>query len=99
MNLPQSRFEFPVILRDTRARRRHGPPSPTGTSTELNKFIRRWTLDDGPVKGMSRTSVLASPVCYRYAQCAEYRYAEYGLSVWSAAMERITSSLSAASSC
>ena len=78
----------------THALVRHGPPSPTGTSTELNKFIRRWTLDDGPVKGMSRTSVLASPVCYRYAQCAEY-----GLSVWSAAIERITSSLSAASSC
>ena len=50
-------------------------------------------LDEGPFKGISRTSVFASPVCYRYAQRAEY-----GLSVWSAAMERITSSLSAASS-
>ena len=50
-------------------------------------------LDEGPFKGISRTSVFASPVCYRYAQRAEY-----GLSVWSAAMERITSSLSAATS-
>ena len=79
-------------------------PAPTVplARQELIKLIRRNgdnaldaldALDEGPFKGISRTSVFASPVCYRYAQRAEY-----GLSVWSADMERITSSLSAATS-
>ena len=98
---------FPPRTGATRAPR-HGPrgcasllPVPLARQ-ELIKLIRRNgdnaldaldALDEGPFKGISRTSVFASPVCYRYAQRAEY-----GLSVWSAAMERITSSLSAESS-
>ena len=61
---------------------RHGPrgcasllPVPLARQ-ELIKLIRRNgdnaldaldALDEGPFKGISRTSVFASPVCYRYA--------------------------------